>query len=84
MNKPIGRVFARDNGQGNVILIGAGSSEFFEEGRVYEISELMGQVLINDIGVSQSHGKPENDGSVDKLLALSQGRYCQVVGESQG
>jgi len=78
MNNAIGRVFAKDAGNGNVILIGASLNCFFEVGRVYEISDLMGQTFITDLGVSQSQGEPENDGGIDKLLALSQGRHCLI------
>lgn len=79
MSRMKGRVYAKSStNEGHVLLIGAGLGDYFKAGNVYEICEIMGEATIRSIGVSQSYKQPEDGGSIDKLLALANGRHCKV------
>lgn len=75
--KAIARFFAKKSRPDNHILVGASIGDFIKEGHVYEIVELpWGGFNINDLGKSVIADDDINAGSVDKLLALSNGRHC--------
>ncbi|WP_415913396.1 hypothetical protein [Neptuniibacter sp. QD37_11] len=82
MKDMIGRVYAKDAGNGRVILIGAAVPGKLQAGQVYELSECLGQKTFEPIGESQITGDEADRGSVDRLLALSHGRHCMVEGVS--
>jgi len=79
----VGRVFVKENLKDNHLLIGASVGTILKPGKVYDIRETPhGTIELIEIGSSLVNGEDCNRGSIDKLLATSEGRHCLVAGES--